>query len=179
MQAVAASRAIPDITDHHIEEDPAAGAEHTPQATRKETRTISIRTCATTAGVKDTWLDNVNSGCNPAGQQSIGSHHRQWPSGDDEPFNLHPVVKMNTVTQKTAVPKTYIKVEICNQIHKCLLDTGCDHSIIPRKLVPTVTLEPAPVDVKAANGSVINILGYMTKKFAIKGVPLKANLLVA
>jgi len=77
------------------------------------------------------------------------------------------------------VPETYIEVEICNQIHKCLLDTGCDHSIIPRKLVPTATLEPAPVDVKAANGSVINILGHTTIKFAIKGVPLKAELLVA
>jgi len=77
------------------------------------------------------------------------------------------------------VPETYIKVEICIQIHKCLLDTGCDHSIIPRKLVPTATLEPAPVDVTAANGSVINILGHMTIKFAIKGVDLKAELLVA
>jgi len=79
-----------------------------------------------------------------------------------------PAVKMNTVTQKTALPETYIEVDICNQTHKCLLDTGCDHSIIPRKLVPTATLEPAAVDVKAASGSVINILGHMTIKFAIQ-----------
>jgi len=32
--------------------------------------------------------------------------------------------------------------------------------------------------VTAANGSVINILGHMTIKFAIKGVDLKADLLV-
>jgi len=70
-------------------------------------------------------------------------------------------------------------VEICNQTHKCLLDTGCEHSIIPRKLVPRATLEPAPVDVTAANGSAINILGHMTINFAIPGVPLKADLLVA
>jgi len=70
-------------------------------------------------------------------------------------------------------------VEICNQIHKCLLDTGCDHSIIPRKLVPTATLEPAPVEVTMANGSVIHILGHMTIKFEIKGMVLKADLLVA
>jgi len=88
-------------------------------------------------------------------------------------------VKLNTITQKTAVPETYIEVEICSQIHKCLLDTGCDHSIIPRKLVPTATLELAPVDVKAANGSVINILGHMTIKFSIKKVHQKADLLVA
>jgi len=35
------------------------------------------------------------------------------------------------------------------------------------------------VEVTAANGSVINILGHMTIKFAIKGVNLKADLLVA
>jgi len=88
-------------------------------------------------------------------------------------------LKLNTVTHKKAVLETYIEVEICNQIHKCLLDTGCDHSIIPRKLVPNTTLKLAPVDVTAANGSVINILGHMTIKFAIRGVQLKAELLVA
>jgi len=35
------------------------------------------------------------------------------------------------------------------------------------------------VEVTAANGSVINILGHMTIKFAINGVDLKADLLVA
>jgi len=79
----------------------------------------------------------------------------------------------------TAIPETYIEVEICNQTHKCLLDTGCDHSIIPRKLVPTAILEPAPVDVTAANGSAINVLGHMTINFSIQGKPLQADLLVA
>jgi len=76
-------------------------------------------------------------------------------------------IKLNTVTHPTAIPETYIEVEILNQLHKCLLDTGCDHSIIPRKLVPTATLEPASVDVKAANGSRINILGLMNIRFAV------------
>jgi len=34
------------------------------------------------------------------------------------------------------------------------------------------------VEVTAANGSVINILGHMAIKFAIEGVDLKADLLV-
>jgi len=45
--------------------------------------------------------------------------------------------------------------------------------------VPTAILEPASVDVKAANGSKINIIGHMTIRFAIMGIPLKADLLVA
>jgi len=72
-----------------------------------------------------------------------------------------------------------MEVEICNQTHKCLLDTGCDHSIISWKLVPTATLEPAPVNVTAANGSEINVLGHMTINFSIKEKALQADLLVA
>jgi len=145
---VAASRATPDNTDPHIEKDPVAGAVPTPQDTRKEIQKISVRICATTVGARDTWLDNVTS-------SREATVYRQSPP----PTAADTAVKLNTVTQKTAVPETYIEVEICNQIHKCLLDTRCDHSIIPWKLVPTATLEPAPVDVKAANGSIISKLG--------------------
>jgi len=72
-----------------------------------------------------------------------------------------------------------MEVEICNQLHKCLLDTGCDHSIIPRKLVPTATLEPASLDLTAANGSPINVFRHMTIKLNVKGKELMADLLVA
>jgi len=82
-------------------------------------------------------------------------------------------VKLNTVTHRTPIPETYMEVEICNQTHKCLLDTGCDHSIILRKLVPTAILEPTPVDVTAANGSAINVLGHMTINFSIQEKPFK------
>jgi len=83
------------------------------------------------------------------------------------------------VTHKTAIPETYMEVEICNQTQKCILDTGCDHSLILRKLGPTATLKPAPVDVTAANCSAINMLGHMTINFSIQGKPLEAYLLVA
>jgi len=72
-----------------------------------------------------------------------------------------------------------MEAEICNQLHKCLLDTGCDHSIIPRTVVPTATLELASVDLTAANGSAINVLGDMTIRFNVKGKELMAELLVA
>jgi len=88
-------------------------------------------------------------------------------------------VNIRTVTKKTSAPETYIEIEICNQTHKCLLDTGCDHSMIPRNLVPTAILEQASVDVTAANGTIVHVLGYMTIKFSIQGIPLKADLMVS
>jgi len=104
----------------------------------------------------------------PRQPRNMAAHQGTTSAPTSSPPSNAPVAKLNTVTHKTAAPETYMKVEICNQLHKCLLDTGCDHSIIPRKLVPTATLEPASVDLTAANGSPINVLGHMTIKFKVK-----------
>ena len=61
----------------------------------------------------------------------------------------------------------------------CLLDTGCDYSLIPRRLVPTARLPPVNLDIYAANESPIHILGQMTVRFQICGIPILADLLVS
>ena len=63
--------------------------------------------------------------------------------------------------------------------HKCLLNTGCDYSLIPRRLVPTAKLDPMDLDIYAANGAPINILGHMTVEFFINGMQVYADLLVS
>ena len=66
---------------------------------------------------------------------------------------------VNGVTWKTSMPETFIKIVIAGYKHKCLLDTGCDYSLIPRRLVPTAKLDPVDLDIYAANGAPISILG--------------------
>jgi len=61
-------------------------------------------------------------------------------------------LKLKVVTWKTARPDTYMEVEICGCKYKCFLDTGCDHSIMPQRLIPTAPIQPASVRVTAANG---------------------------
>jgi len=88
-------------------------------------------------------------------------------------------LKLKVVTWKTARPDTYMEVEICGCKYKCLLDTGCDHSIIPRRLIPTAPIQPTSVRVTAANGTDITILGHVTIDFTVHNLALTAALLVA
>ena len=91
----------------------------------------------------------------------------------------HDTGHANIVTWKKSMPETFIEIQIAGYNYRCLLDTGCDYSIIPRRLVPNATLSPAHMDIFAANGSQISILGCMTIKFHIAAMPLTANLLVS
>jgi Zinc knuckle len=74
--------------------------------------------------------------------------------------------------------ETYIDIEVYGTHCHGLLDTGCELSLIPRKLVPTATLSPTDRKVYAANGSNIPLLGAMTLVFTIQGIPFTADLLV-
>jgi len=78
-----------------------------------------------------------------------------------------------------AAPATYIEITIAGGKHLCLMDSGCDFSLIPRRLVPGAILTPVKMDVYAANGSLIRILGEICVKFEIEGMPVQANLLVS
>ena len=77
------------------------------------------------------------------------------------------------------VPVTYMEIYIEGQKFECLLDTGCDFSIIPRRYIPTAELQPANVTITAANGSRIEILGCCEVDFRVQGMPVKAQLLVS
>ena len=76
-------------------------------------------------------------------------------------------------------PETYIEIDVMGCKCCCLLDTGCDHSIVPRRMVPTAILDPVDIDVYAANGTRINVLGMMKLRFTIEGMVFTADLLVS
>ena len=73
----------------------------------------------------------------------------------------------NIVSWKRSTPKTFIKIKIAGFKQTCLLDTGWDYSLIPRRLVPTACLSPVNLDIYTANGSPKYILGCMTVRFHI------------
>jgi len=70
------------------------------------------------------------------------------------------------------------KVRTKTRTLPCLLDTGCDRCIMPRKYVRRQKLTPAEKCVLAANGSKIAILGSATLKFNLYGQELSADFLV-
>jgi len=72
-----------------------------------------------------------------------------------------------------------MEIDVLGQKCLCLLDTGCDHSLIARRLVPTAILQPVDIDIWAANGTNISILGTMRFHFSVQGMEMTADLLVS
>ena len=60
----------------------------------------------------------------------------------------------------------------------CLIDTGCELSLAPLKLVKDVQLSPTDQHVYAANGSDIRILGAARLQFRLNGFETHSNVLV-
>ena len=60
----------------------------------------------------------------------------------------------------------------------CLIDTGCELSFAPLKLVKDVQLSPTDRRVFAANGSDIRILGAERLQFRLNGLVTQAHVLV-
>ena len=74
--------------------------------------------------------------------------------------------------------ETYVEANVCGTHFHCLLDTGCERSLVPQKYVPNAVLTPTDLIVRAANGTRIPILGSVRLAFSIQGIPLTARLLV-
>jgi len=72
-----------------------------------------------------------------------------------------------------------MEVDIGGGKYKCHLDTGCDHSIIPRKLIPSADMQPTSVRVTAAKGTEITIHGQVRLGFTVQNLKMTADLLVA
>ena len=76
------------------------------------------------------------------------------------------------------LPSTYIEIDLAGNKHMCILDSGCDYSLMPYRLVPYAELKPVNIEVFAANGSPVNILGSLVCTFYIECEKVTINLLV-
>jgi len=63
---------------------------------------------------------------------------------DTRPMKDHPV---------------YLKAWLGKKSVQFLVDTGCERSVTPRKIIGDSQLEPAECRLFAANGTVINVVG--------------------
>ena len=51
-----------------------------------------------------------------------------------------------------------------------LLDTGCDHSIVGRRLIPDAILEPTNQKMYTADGTELPLIGEITLDFSCRGI---------
>lgn len=75
--------------------------------------------------------------------------------------------------------ETYLQISVNGRKASCLLDTGCEKSMLPRRLIPNTPLQPVDISVYAANGIKIPILGSVRLQFKVEGMSLEAELLVS
>ena len=75
--------------------------------------------------------------------------------------------------------ETYLQIAVAGRKAVCLLDTGCERSMLPKKFVPKVSLKPVEIDVYAANGAKIPIEGSVRLQFQVEDMFLEAELLVS
>ena len=75
--------------------------------------------------------------------------------------------------------ETYIDVNVEGKPAIFLLDTGCEHSLISRRMVAKANLTPTDLKICAANGTEIPVLGTIGLVFSVAGIPLTAHLLVS
>src|SRR6266496_2617948 len=75
-------------------------------------------------------------------------------------------------------PDTYMDIEMNGLTYQCLIDSGCDQSLIPLDYVRGAQLTPVAIDVKTATGGDIRVLGSTTVHFRVGDTPLWATVLV-
>src|SRR6266516_2874613 len=83
------------------------------------------------------------------------------------------------VTFPRCTPHITVDIKMNNDIHQCILDSGCDYSMMPEKFVRTAQIEPINLEVMAVNGSHIKITGMTVVNFTIQNEPAMATVLVS
>ena len=74
--------------------------------------------------------------------------------------------------------EAYLEIQLRTRRMLALLDTGCDHSVIGRRLIPQLTLKPTTQKLYAANGNELSLLGETTVHFKVGEIRLSAAVVV-
>ena len=76
-----------------------------------------------------------------------------------EPLS-HPTARVRGAAgDNTTSGEAYLEVKINRRKHLCLLDTGCEVTVLPVRVVGNARIQPTPHRLLAANGTQIPVLG--------------------
>ena len=75
--------------------------------------------------------------------------------------------------------KAYLEVTVAGRHSVCLLDSGCELSMLPRRYVPNANQNPIDIKMYAANGTNIPVLGSVRISFTACGIPVSTTFLVS
>ena len=99
-------------------------------------------------------------------------NHNPWRTGQN--FNRN-----NVLTSPSKMRgEIYLEIKIRAQRLGALLDTGCQHSVIGRKLIPTMKLEPTTQTLCTASGADLPLLGECVLHFRVGDYPTSVKVVV-
>ena len=110
-------------------------------------------------------------GCN-----QVGHFVRDCPN---KPAENEPQVPSGGNAYRLRHAEIFVRAKYRGKNIHCLLDSGADRSLIASELVAHLPKRPAHMQLLAANGTAVPVLGEVDIGFAIEGIPVTANLGVA
>jgi len=108
----------------------------------------------------------------------LGHWRRDCPARKNRPREEASVNPILTVSANMSPTKIYVTAEINGQPAKCLLDSGCERSVILADLVPNASLKPSQYTLFAANKANLDVLSDTVLPFVIDGHTFQADVSV-
>jgi len=109
----------------------------------------------------------------------FGHWRRDCPKCKNRPreeANVQPVL---TASVNMSPTKIYVTTEVNGEPVRCLLDSGCERSVISADLAPAAKLNPSQYSLFAANKASLDVLGDTVIPFVIDGHAFEADVSVA
>jgi len=93
--------------------------------------------------------------------------------------SVKPVTRDLLPTSKDIFSKAYVNCEFHGRPLACMLDTGCDHSVIGRRFVKPRDLQPVRFSLMGAGRNSLKVYGETSIQFSIDGHPMEAEVSVS
>jgi len=97
-------------------------------------------------------------------------------SKSKEEAEVQPVLAVSANMSQT---KIYVTAKVNGEPVKCLLDSGCERSVIAADLAPNANLTPSQFSLFAANRASLDVRGDTTLPFVIDGHDFEADVSVS
>ena len=101
------------------------------------------------------------------------------------PIEELPSAAVRPVTRDVRLPNAppfshaYVNAEFRGRPLLCMLDTGCDRSVIGRRFIPRRKLQPARFSLLGAGRHPLKVDGETSVQFSIDGQPMEAEVSVS
>ena len=124
-------------------------------------------------------------GCGPIVRHILERCVRSLATGAENVLNVRPKMRSKERVRKLqrilfcllnasmSPTKIYVTAEVNGEPIRCLLDSGCERSVISADLVPNAELTPLQYTLYATNRANLDVLGDCVISFAIDGITLR------